>query len=87
MALENVLHIAPHSIANAVNMFDPRTGAASGVFVFNNLSNPDWAICGMIGALENVTAPDDIEAVFAVPRPCVADCEPSTICRSRSIRS
>lgn len=23
MALENVLHIAPHSIANAVNMFDP----------------------------------------------------------------
>ncbi len=26
MDLENVLHIAPHSIANAVNMFDPRTG-------------------------------------------------------------
>jgi virulence factor Mce-like protein len=57
MALENVLHIAPHSIANAVNMFDPRTGAASGVFVLNNLSNPEWFICGMIGALENVTAP------------------------------
>ena len=57
MALENVLHIAPHSIANAVNMFDPRTGAASGVFVLNNMSNPVWAICGMIGALENVTAP------------------------------
>lgn len=57
MALENVLHIAPHSIANAVNMFDPRTGAASGVFVFNNMSNPDWALCGMVGALENVTAP------------------------------
>ena len=58
MSLENVLHIAPHSIANAVNMFDPRTGAASGVFVFNNMSNPVWAICGMIGALENVTAPE-----------------------------
>ncbi|KUI19613.1 mammalian cell entry protein [Mycobacterium sp. GA-1285] len=57
MALENVLHIAPHSIANAVNMFDPRTGAASGVFVLNNLSNPVWAFCGMIGALANVTAP------------------------------
>ncbi|MCV7279667.1 MCE family protein [Mycolicibacterium flavescens] len=57
MALENVLHIAPHSIANAVNMFDPRTGAASGVFVLNNMSNPKWFICGMIGALENVTAP------------------------------
>ncbi|MGZ6777644.1 MAG: MCE family protein [Mycobacterium sp.] len=56
--LENVLHIAPHSIANAVNMFDPRTGAASGVFVLNNLSNPVWAICTMIGALENVTSPE-----------------------------
>ncbi|OBA85131.1 mammalian cell entry protein [Mycolicibacterium elephantis] len=57
MELENVLHIAPHSIANAVNMFDPRTGAASGVFVLNNMANPDWFICGMIGALQNVTAP------------------------------
>lgn len=56
--LENVLHIAPHSIANAYNMFDPRTGAASGVFVLNNLSNPVWAICTMIGALENVTSPE-----------------------------
>ena len=58
MDLENVLHIAPHSIANAYNMFDPRTGAASGVFVLNNLSNPVWAICTMIGALENVTSPE-----------------------------
>jgi phospholipid/cholesterol/gamma-HCH transport system substrate-binding protein len=58
LALENVLHIAPHSIANAVNMFDPRTGAASGVFVLNNMSNPVWFICGMIGALENVTSPE-----------------------------
>jgi virulence factor Mce-like protein len=58
MALENVLHIAPHSIANAVNMFDPRTGAASGVFVLNNISNPTWAFCTMIGALQNVTAPE-----------------------------
>ncbi len=58
MDLENVLHIAPHSIANAVNMFDPRTGAASGVFVLNNLSSPVWAICTMMGALENVTSPE-----------------------------
>ncbi len=58
MDLENVLHIAPHSIANAVNMFDPRTGAASGVFVLNNLTSPVWAICTMMGALENVTSPE-----------------------------
>lgn len=58
MDLENVLHIAPHSIANTVNMFDPRTGAASGVFVLNNFTSPVWAICTMIGALENVTSPE-----------------------------
>ena len=69
MSLENVLHIAPHSIANAVNMFDPRTGAASGVFVFNNLSNPDWFICGMIGALENVTAPRHRSCVRSTSAP------------------
>ena len=58
MDLENVLHIAPHSIANAVNMFDLRTGAASGVFVLNNMSNPVWSICSMVGALGNVTSPE-----------------------------
>ena len=68
MDLENVLHIAPHSIANAYNMFDPRTGAASGVFVFSNMSNPVWSICGMIGALENVTSPEIGQALRAVPR-------------------
>ena len=57
MALENVLHVAPHSIANTLNMFDPRTGAASGVFVLNNMSNPVLFICGMMGVLQNVTSP------------------------------
>jgi virulence factor Mce-like protein len=56
--LENVLHIAPHSIANAVNMFDPRTGAASGVFVLSNLQNPVWFLCTMMGALQNITSPE-----------------------------
>jgi phospholipid/cholesterol/gamma-HCH transport system substrate-binding protein len=56
--LENVLHIAPHSIENAYNMFDPRTGAASGVFVLSNMANPVWFLCGMVGALGNVTAPE-----------------------------
>jgi phospholipid/cholesterol/gamma-HCH transport system substrate-binding protein len=56
--LENVLHTAPHAIANAYNMFDPRTGAASGVFVLSNMANPVWFICGMVGAIGNVTSPE-----------------------------
>ena len=56
--LEQVLHVAPSALANAYNMMDPRTGGASGVFVLNNMSNPTMFICGMIAALENVTAPE-----------------------------
>lgn len=54
--LEQVLHVTPTAIANAYNMMDPRTGGASGVFILNNMSNPTMFLCGMIGALENVTA-------------------------------
>ncbi|WP_395311722.1 MCE family protein [Mycobacterium sp. AMU20-3851] len=58
MDLEQVLHVTPTSLANAYNMFDPRTGGASGVFVLNNMSDPVSFVCGMTGALENVTAPE-----------------------------
>lgn len=56
MDLEQVLHVTPTALANSYNMFDPRTGGASGVFVLNNFSNPVQFICGMTGALENVTS-------------------------------
>lgn len=54
--LEQVMHVAPSAIANAYNMMDPRTGGASGVFVLNNLADPNAFFCGMLGALANVTA-------------------------------
>lgn len=56
MDLEQVLHVTPTALANSYNMFDPRTGGASGVFVLNNLSDPVSFFCGMTGALENVTS-------------------------------
>lgn len=48
--------MTPTALANSYNMFDPRTGGASGVFVLNNMSDPVNFICGMTGALENVTS-------------------------------
>ena len=54
--LEQVLHVAPTAIANQYNIFDPRTGGATGVFVLSNLSNAKMLLCGMFGAIENVTA-------------------------------
>lgn len=56
MDLEQVLHVTPPSLTNAYNMFDPRTGGASGVFILNNFSNPVGFFCGMNAAIENVTA-------------------------------
>lgn len=58
MDLEQVLHIAPNALANSYNMFDPRTGGASGVFVLNNFSDPTRFLCGMMGSIANVTAPE-----------------------------
>jgi virulence factor Mce-like protein len=54
--LEQVLHVAPTAIANQYNIFDPRTGGATGVFVLSNLANPTLLLCGMLGAIENTTA-------------------------------
>lgn len=56
--LEQILHVAPTAVANTLNMFDPRDGGATGTFTFANMSNPVQFVCGMIGAIENVTAPE-----------------------------
>jgi virulence factor Mce-like protein len=54
--LENVLHVAPNSIANAYNIYNPDTGDVWGTFVLSPFANPTNLICGAIGAVENVTA-------------------------------
>lgn len=54
--LENVLHVAPNSIANAYNIYNPDTGDVWGTFVLSPFANPMNLVCGAIGAVENVTA-------------------------------
>ena len=58
LAFENVLHITPNAIANFENIYYPNGGSVTGAFSFVNFSNPVQAICGMIGAVENTTAPE-----------------------------
>jgi hypothetical protein len=57
-ALRNILHITPNAIANTFNMYNPSSGTPVGSFAFANFSNPVQMICAMIGAVENVTAPE-----------------------------
>jgi phospholipid/cholesterol/gamma-HCH transport system substrate-binding protein len=54
--LEEVLHVAPHAVANTLNMFDPQMGSGAGSFVMTNFSNPIQFICSSIGVVANVTA-------------------------------
>lgn len=56
--LENILHIAPTAFANAYNILNPNLPGAVGTFVLSNFSNPVAFICGAIGGIANVTAPE-----------------------------
>jgi phospholipid/cholesterol/gamma-HCH transport system substrate-binding protein len=57
-SLENVLHVSPNAIANYENIYYPPAGAVTGAFSLANFSNPVWFVCGLIGAIENTTAPE-----------------------------
>lgn len=56
--VENVLHITPNALANGYNIYNPDTGTTLGGFTLANFSNPTQFICGAIGGVENVTAPE-----------------------------
>ena len=58
MDVENILHAAPTAFANGYNIYNPSAPGAIGSFIVNNFSNPEQFICGAIGAVENVTAPE-----------------------------
>src|ERR1700730_11986954 len=56
MALENVLHVTPHALANGYNDYNPDTRAIKGAFAVPNFANPVNTYCSQLGAIENVTA-------------------------------
>lgn len=58
LSIENILHITPTAIANTMNMYNVSSGTPVGSIAFANFSNPVQAVCGMIGAVENTTAPE-----------------------------
>lgn len=54
--VENILHIAPTSFANAYNILNPNFPGAVGTFILNNVSDPLTFLCSAIGGAANVTA-------------------------------
>ena len=57
-AVENILHITPNAVANYQNIYYPPSGGVSGAFSLSNFANPVYFFCGLIGAIENTTAPE-----------------------------
>ncbi|BBX04898.1 mammalian cell entry protein [Mycolicibacterium moriokaense] len=54
--VENILHIAPTSFANAYSILNPNYPGAVGSFILNNISDPLSFLCGAITGAANVTA-------------------------------
>jgi len=48
--IKQLLHVAPNSFQNFLNIYTPASGSFAGVFTLNNLSNPIQAICGSVQA-------------------------------------
>jgi phospholipid/cholesterol/gamma-HCH transport system substrate-binding protein len=69
MAVQNILHVTPNALANAYNDYEPDMGAIRGGFSISNFANPINALCGQIGAIENVTATESgkLCALYAGP--------------------
>ncbi len=78
MALQNVLHVAPNALANAYNDYDPDVGNVRGGVGLQNLSNPTWAFCSQIGALENVTSVETGKLCGLYLSPALKVCNPLT---------
>ena len=54
--LENLLHAAPNSVANAYDIYDPDSGSQIGRFALNDFANSKALICGAVAAVADVTA-------------------------------
>jgi phospholipid/cholesterol/gamma-HCH transport system substrate-binding protein len=54
--IKQTLHIAPNTIQNFVNAYEPANGALTGVLAVNNFANPISFICGAIQAASRLGA-------------------------------
>jgi phospholipid/cholesterol/gamma-HCH transport system substrate-binding protein len=54
--IKQVLHVAPNTLQNYVNIYQPAQGAASSALVVSNFSNPISFLCGAIQAASRLGA-------------------------------
>ncbi|MGB3485670.1 MAG: MCE family protein [Mycobacterium sp.] len=54
--VEQVLHVAPNTLQNYINIYQPAQGAATSVLAINNFANPISFLCGAIQAASRLGA-------------------------------
>ena len=54
--IKQVLHVAPNTLQNYVNIYQPAQGAATGALAIANFQNPMSFICGAIQAASRLGA-------------------------------
>ena len=54
--VKQFLHVAPNTLQNYVNIYQPAQGAASSVLTINNFANPISFLCGAIQAASRLGA-------------------------------
>jgi phospholipid/cholesterol/gamma-HCH transport system substrate-binding protein len=54
--LKQFLHVAPNTLQNYVNIYQPAQGAASAVLAINNLADPITFLCGAVQAASRLGA-------------------------------
>ncbi|QZY47039.1 MCE family protein [Mycolicibacterium austroafricanum] len=54
--LEQFLHIAPNTLANFINIYQPAQGTLTGALALNNFANPISFLCGAIQAASRLNA-------------------------------
>lgn len=54
--IKQLLHVAPNSFGNYINIFQPAQGSLTGALAFNNFSNPIDFLCGAVQAASKLGA-------------------------------
>ena len=54
--VKQFLHVAPNTLQNYVNIYQPAQGAASGLLAINNLADPITFLCGAVQAASRLGA-------------------------------
>ena len=65
--IKQALHLAPTTLQNFSNIYEPANGSFTGALAVNNFANPIAFLCGAVQAASRLGAEQSVETLRAVP--------------------